>query len=142
LTRRVRYITTRGMGRAFRGQKEIARLAADDKRQITAVIGASAAGEVLPPQLIYEGKTNTAFSENHWSSEPLMEQYVSSILDPYFTNQKKRQDPPHDLPCVLILDCWCVHCSQVFSHFLQTKFTYIRTVFVPAGCTGKAQVCG
>ena len=51
----------------------------DDKRQLTAVLGGSMAGDFLPIQLIYQGKTkqcfpkakfpadwDVTFSENHW----------------------------------------------------------------------------
>ena len=62
---------------------EISRI--DDKRQITAVFGGTMAGDFLPPQLIYKGKTpmslpsvefpadwHITFTENHWSNEKAM----------------------------------------------------------------------
>ena len=62
----------------------------DDKRQITAVLAASMVGEYLPPQLNYKGKTQRchplvsfskgwdfSHSENHWSNEDTVQQYVA-----------------------------------------------------------------
>ena len=55
---------------------------ADDKRQLTAVLAATARGEYLPPQLLYKGKTAKCHppvifpdgwdfwhTDNHWSNE-------------------------------------------------------------------------
>ena len=39
------------------GAKRVELVAKDDKRQITAVFGASFTGDFLPPQLVYQGKT-------------------------------------------------------------------------------------
>ena len=54
----------------------------DDKRQITAVFGGTSAGDFLPVQLIYKGKTHKGlpsidfpsdwhitFTDNHWANE-------------------------------------------------------------------------
>ena len=40
------------------GSKRIEIVGSDDKRQLTAVFGASLAGDFLPPQLVYKGKTS------------------------------------------------------------------------------------
>ena len=40
------------------GSNRIVIIGKDDKRQLTAVFGCSMAGEFLPPQLVYQGKTN------------------------------------------------------------------------------------
>ena len=39
------------------GQKRVEIIAADDRRQITAVFAGSLTGDFLPPQLIYKGST-------------------------------------------------------------------------------------
>ena len=64
----------------------------DDKRQITAVFGATLSGEFLCPQLIYKGTTtkclrsvrfppdwHITFTENHWSNESTMEDYLDKF---------------------------------------------------------------
>ena len=65
----------------------------DDKRQLTVVFGCSMAGDFLPPQLVYQGKTNRClpqykfptgwditFTENHWSNEETTRRYIINIL--------------------------------------------------------------
>ncbi len=44
------------------GSKRVEIAGADDKRQITAVLGGSMAGDFLPVQLIYQGKTATSLN--------------------------------------------------------------------------------
>ena len=64
------------------GTKVIPIANADDKRQLTAVLAATAGGEYLPPQLLYKGKTakchppvifpdgwDVWHTDNHWSNE-------------------------------------------------------------------------
>ena len=68
----------------------------DDKRQLTAVLAITAAGDYLPPQLLYQRKTpkchpNVAFpdgwdvwySENHWSNETTMKRYIDKVIVPF-----------------------------------------------------------
>ena len=86
-----------------RGAKRVEIGGLDDKRQITGIYAASLAGDFLPIQLIYQGKTNACHpsfqfppdwdithSPNHWSNEVLMEQYLNNIIIPYV--EKKRQE--------------------------------------------------
>ena len=67
----------------------------DDKRNITAVLAATMAGECLPPQVIYKGKTTRCHpqvpapdgwdiwhSENHWSNEDTMKRYIEKLSFP------------------------------------------------------------
>ena len=75
----------------------------DDKRQLTAVFGGSMAGDFLPLQLIYQGKTQQCipkvdfsddlhmiFSANHWSNEGTMTEYLEKIILPYV--ERKQQE--------------------------------------------------
>ena len=69
------------------GTKRIEILGIDDKRQITAVFAATKAGDFLPIQIIYKGKTKRSLpnvnsiglasqlSENHWANEKTTKQY-------------------------------------------------------------------
>ena len=63
--------------------------ASDDKREITAVLAVSMSGEFLPPQLLYDGKTERCHLQvrfldgldvwhtpNHWSNEQMMMHYA------------------------------------------------------------------
>jgi hypothetical protein len=96
----VHLLTTNNCGRAQRGSKQVTRLAADDKRQITVTLGVSASGAMLPPQLIFQGaspavlppnRTKPEFTgwhftyySNHWSNADTMEDLVKEVWHPYF----------------------------------------------------------
>ena len=71
------------------GAKKVEIVAKDDKRQITVVIAGSLKGDILPLQIIYQGKTprclpsvkfpsnwHITFSENHWSNEDTIYDYI------------------------------------------------------------------
>ncbi|KAG1653166.1 G patch domain-containing protein 8 [Nymphon striatum] len=79
----------------------------DDKRKITGVIGISVSGNLLPLQLIYEGKTNgyhlnyrflddwhITHSENHRSTIITKIDYVNNIVSAYLDDQCKNLDLP------------------------------------------------
>ena len=75
---------------AEEGSKQVAVVGKDDERQITALFAATASGRLLPPQLIYQGKTtgchpkvtfpdkwHVTHSDSHWSIERTMIEYSS-----------------------------------------------------------------
>lgn len=74
------------------GTKRVEVAGEDDKRQLTAVLAGSMAGEFLPPQLIYQGKTSQClpcvefpdewhitYSINHWSNERVCCAYPAAL---------------------------------------------------------------
>ncbi|KII82826.1 hypothetical protein PLICRDRAFT_169188, partial [Plicaturopsis crispa FD-325 SS-3] len=67
--------------------------------------------------------------------------YVDEILAPYFTRQKELVGAAPDQECILQLDVWVVHRSVAFRTWMDLHYTWIRLIFVPAGCTGVAQPC-
>jgi len=66
-----------------------------------------------------------------------MQSYVQNILVPYF--EKHRED--HDQICIWQIDCWSVHQSEVFCHWLHNTYPWIWVHYVPANCTGLFQPC-
>jgi hypothetical protein len=133
----------------------------DDKRQITAVVASTLDGDLLPLQLIFKGqdrnkqqqKAVPALGEvdtkrtrgwhltqtnNHWSSLDSMKDYIRGIVRPWVEQKGKELGvvSPH---CVLLLDCWSVHKSKEFITWMAKAYPRYHLVFVPAGCTGKAQ---
>jgi len=139
-----------------RNSSSVAVVGAEDKRQITACIASSLSGELLPLQLIFEGKTERSlpertaasiaslchltFSDNHWSSQKTMQQYVSEIVMPYAETCIRKHRLHADAHIILVLDVWSVHKSEEFRLFLRTHHPRIHLVFVPANCTSKLQV--
>ena len=103
-----------------RGTKRVEICAIDDKRQITAVFGATLNGDFLPVQLIYKGTTskclpNTVafpkdwhitYSANHWSTSETMMQYLKQIIIPYITKKRTELKLSSD-HCAL----YCVYTS-------------------------------
>ena len=73
-------------------------VAMDDKREMIVLLGISADGQILPPQLIYAGKTdryhpftnvpdgwNVTHSSNPWSTETTILQYCMSMQSSFLT---------------------------------------------------------
>ena len=80
----------------MKGAKRVHIAGISDKRQITSVFCATLAGELLPFQLIYQGKTtaclpaykfpgdwHVTLTPNHWSNENKMIGYIGKIIVPY-----------------------------------------------------------
>jgi hypothetical protein len=134
----------------------VAVIGAEDKRQITACLASALNGELLPLQLIFQGKTSRSlpertaasissqchltFSENHWSSQTTMREYITEIVMPYAETCIRKYRLHADAHIILVLDVWSVHKSEEFRMFLRTQHPRIHLVFVPANCTSKLQV--
>lgn len=141
---------------AERGSKHVAVIGAEDKRQITACIASSLDGDLLPLQLIFQGKTDACHppatdsakaallhmthSENHWSSQQTMREWIESVLMPYVERKIEAQALPRDAKVILLLDVWAVHKSEEFRMFLRMHHPRIHLIFVPANCTSQLQV--
>jgi hypothetical protein len=139
-----------------KGNKSISVLGVEDKRQITACVGASLRGELLPLQLIFQGTTprclpaetpaskaarvHMTFTDNHWSSLKTMQEYITHILSPHADRMIALHQLPSDAHMVLILDCWSVHRSDAFLSWLKQEHPRIHVVFVPPNCTSKLQL--
>jgi hypothetical protein len=139
-----------------KGSAAVATIGAEDKRQITAVVASSLHGDLLPLQLIFAGKTDRCLppatfdskaarvhltcSENHWSSQETMRQWLQEVLQPYINRCIAEHQLNSDASAVLVLDVWAVHKSEQFRMLLRTHYPHIHLVFVPANCTSKLQV--
>ena len=146
-----------------KGSKQVAVLGQDEKRAFTVVVGISAAGDALPFQVIYGGKSKRSLptttsmqykeaqqlgfeicysnTDTYWSTFDLMCSYVSNILVPYWSRQKELVAAPPDQECILQLDVWSVHKSLAFRTWLSKTYPWIKYRFVPGNCTGIAQPC-
>lgn len=135
---------------AQEGAKQLSITAIDDKRHLTAVMACSMTGYFLPLQMIYTGKTekclpnfkfpsewDITYSENHWSNETTMLQYVENILVPYFVNTKKQLKLPEEQKTIVLMDVFAVHRTDKFLSALKAH--HIIPVFLPASCTGELQ---
>ena len=104
-------------------------------------------GDFLPPQVIYQGKTSKClpsvkfpsdwhitFTENHWSNEKAMVDYLEKILFPYI--KKKRQELKLDsnYPALVIFDRFRGQCTDNFLPCLKTTMCLLL-LFLPTAQT-------
>jgi hypothetical protein len=103
----------------------------EEKRQITAVVASSLAGDLLPLHSSSRGKTTTRSSKS-----PCPTSSNSCRGERLQCKELKFKTHPH---AVLILDCWSVHTSKDFREWMKETHPHYHLVYVPAGCTGIAQ---
>lgn len=133
------------------GAKQIEIVGLEDKTQITALLSCTMAGEMLPPQLLYQGKTENCtptsvkfpsgwdvfYSENHWSNETTMCRFVDTIVVPYITKTRDDLDLPLKHPALCIFDLFAAHRTDSFLQKLKKAGIIVK--FIPGGCTGELQ---
>lgn len=138
------------------GSSSVAVVGAEDKRQLTACVAASLSGDLLPLQLIFEGKTERSLpaataaslaarvdithSSNHWSSQQTMQRYVTHVIMPHVGRMIELHELATDAHVVLLLDAWAVHKSAEFRTWIAAEHPRIHLVYVPANCTSKLQL--
>ena len=89
----------------------------NNKRQLTAVLAIIAAGEYLPPQLLYQEKTpkchphvsfpagwNVWHSHNHWLNEITMKYCIDIIIVPFATRKRQELKLRFNHPTIVIFD--------------------------------------
>ena len=132
------------------GTKRVPIIAADDKRQITAVFAGTLTGSFLPPQLIYKGTTKRCLptvkfpndwhitcSDNHWSNESTMIAYLQNILFPYIDCKREQLKLGVNFPALVIFDNFKAQRTEKVLKLLEDH--HIRVVMVPANCTDRLQ---
>ena len=87
-----------------------------------------------------EMEAHVTMSENHWSSQETMKQYIRKIIVPYAERKVEEFRLHSDAKILLVLDVWAVHKSEEFRMFLRMNYPRIHLVFVPPNCTSKLQV--
>jgi hypothetical protein len=141
-----------------KGSKYILIHGADDKRQITVSVSSSAAGNVLPFQIVFTGSTtkclpplnvgriaceeagwHLTFSENHWSNVDTCKAFVEKILQPYRLEQIEHLKLDKGTKLIWLIDCWSVHKSKEFISWMKESHQEILIIFVPANCTSVFQ---
>ena len=102
-----KYVPTSKVTMARRGSKQVSLAGFNDKRTITATYAQTLAGDILPFQLIYKGKTKrflpkTTFpkgfvlsaNKNHWSNETETIRLLNRIIHLYAQRKKADLDLP------------------------------------------------
>ena len=146
----VNYIPVSSWTMQSEGAKKVEIIAKDDKRQITIVLAGSLKGDVLPLQVIYQGKTprclpsvkfpsnwHITFSENHWSNEDTMHDYVMKIILPYVQQKRESLKLAPEYPAVVLFDNFSGQCTEKILKLLDAN--NINCAIIPANCTDQLQ---
>lgn len=134
-----------------KGTKRVEIVAADDKRQITAVFACSLSGTFLPMQIIYQGTTprclpkgvkfpadwHITYTANHWSNEETMVEYLKRVIIPYVSESRKKLKLSDDHPALVLFDVFKGQCTEEVLKLLQENS--ILYIFVPANTTDRLQ---
>ena len=118
----------------------------DDKRQITVVICATASDIFLPFQVIYQDKTpaclprfvfpdnwNVTFTQNHWSNEDKMQEYIHKVILPFVQAKRKELKLQVDHGALVIYDEFKGQLTDTVHSLLDANHIYV--VKVPPNCT-------
>lgn len=146
----IHYIPVSSWTMEKEGTKRIELAGKEDKRQVTAVLAGSMAGDFLPPQIVYQGKTNrclphvdflvgwhVTYSANHWCNEITMKDYLNKIILPYVKQTRKELMLAVDHPAVVIFDNFKAQCTSELLKILDDN--NINVILIPANCTGRLQ---
>ena len=121
---------------AGEGSKQVSVVGKEDKQEIT-VLAISASGVLLPPQVIYQGKTpgchtkitfpsswNITHSDSHWSTESTMLEFLDCVIVPYVNSTKAKLELLEDRVALAIFDVFAAHrCASVLKNSPTTIFT-------------------
>lgn len=105
---------------------------------------------MLPPQLIYQGKTERCHpvvtfprgwdvwhSDSRWYTHLTMQCYVANILKPWVEQQRAELGLPASQKALLVLDVYKAHRTPDVLHVL--KENGLELVYIPANCTSELQ---
>ena len=145
-----KFVPTSEWTMAEEGSRQVEIFGLEDKREMTVLLTCTLSGTLLPPQLIYGGKTPQCHAKvefpqgwdvwhapNHWSTEDTMLRYVDTVLLPYIQATRSNLSLPPDYPGLAIFDIFAAHrCESLLE---KLRANNIRVVYIPAGCTGELQ---
>lgn len=146
---------------APKNSKQVTTLGSEEKRAITILNTLTNDGVLLPFQIIHKGSTpqslpskgcrsmreardagflmESSMTATYWSTQATMQNFVNTILAPYFESIKVRLGLPHAQCSLWLINCWSVHRSEEFLTWMVVNHDTIIILFVPAGCTGLLQ---
>ena len=141
------YVSVGKQTMAAHGSKSVPIAGLSDKRNITLTFVVSLAGEFLPMQVIYAGKTKQSqprgfvfpkgfsITQNpkHWSNELETLRLIDEVINPYVVNKRKELKLPSQHKALVI---WDVFKGQM-TDTVKSKLTSlsIELVAVPANMT-------
>ncbi|KAJ6471333.1 hypothetical protein C8R45DRAFT_836409, partial [Mycena sanguinolenta] len=143
------------------GSKQVDLVAKDEKRAYTMMLASTPAGDFLPVQAVWAGKTGGSlptknakkmqeavdrgfiFSSaksfkkkgSHFSTLTTMEHWVEGVLAPWRAKIIVQDNLDPEQLMVAYLDIYSVHTGAEFQSLIFDKFPFIILIFVPNGCT-------
>jgi hypothetical protein len=122
-----KYVLTSAWTLAEEGSRQVDVIGKEDKREMTLLLSCTMTGFLLPPHLIYCGKTNKCHpnitfppgwdihhSENHWSTEATMLHFIDYVLVPYVQSTKQELGLDKDHFSLALFDVFAAHrCKSV-----------------------------
>ena len=125
----------------IKGEKTVkVRTTGSEKRHITIVLSCTASGDLLPPMIIFKGKTKRcikglkgtpgvmiAYQEKAWMDGELMLKWIDSV----WNKSCKFNQPAGE--SILVMDSFSAHLTDAAVEKLHANS--VLTVIVPGGCT-------
>ena len=121
----------------------------EDKREITIVLASTRAGTLLPPQLLYAGKTDQVHptfrftdgwdvfhTDRHWATTESTKRFAEVFLLPYVKQIREKLDIP-ELPAIILHDVHASHRDEALLKLFHGNNCHVR--FVPANLTSELQ---
>ena len=145
-----KYVPTSEWTLAEEGSRQVDVIGKEDKREMTVLLSCTMSGVILPPHLIYCGKTdkchpNIKFppgwdvyrSVNHWSTEATILHFIDCVLVPYVQSTKQKLGLDKDNFALALFDVFAAHrCDSVLQ---ALEKHHIKCCFIPPSCTGELQ---
>ena len=141
------YVSVGKATMATRGAAAVSINGLTDKRNITVTFVVSLAGEFLPLQIIYGGKTKASLprgfkfpdgfcltqNPKHWSNEKETLKLIDEVINPYVVRKRAELQSPSTQQALLI---WDVFKGQMTATVLEKlESLHIQLVAVPANMT-------
>ena len=146
----VNYVPVSSWTMEEEGSKRIELIGKDDKRQLTVLFAGSLSGDLLPIQIIYQGKSSrclpkfnfpdkwhVTYTVNHWANENTMEDYINMIIVPYFEQTRLRLNLATNARGLVLFDNFNGQCTEKIFQLLEEND--IDFVIIPANCTDRLQ---
>ena len=146
----IHYVPVSSWSMEVEGSKQVEVVGKDNKRQITACFAGSMAGDFLPLQLVYEGKTarclprvefpgdwHITYSSTHWSNKTTMKVYVDQNILPYITQKRVELKSAPNHASLLLFDNFRAQRTEYLLTYINSHNVYV--VLIPPNCTDKLQ---
>lgn len=129
---------------AEKGSKSVSVVGIDDKRELTVLLECTPCGELLQPQILYQGTTERCYARHqfpkdgdvcHWSTEETFTRYIETVLCPWAAKTKAKLDLPECQRSLVVLDIYAAHRTPGVLRDLKKRGFEVQ--FVPANCTSE-----